>query len=79
MVKHTSTDPACIYYHPPRSRLERWRFDRARGRGCAVCMGSRYGLGLPSYLHDAIAKAYSDALDTKLAESGSLSDAETRE
>lgn len=40
-MKHRRTDPACHYHRPPTSWLARLRYDRARGRGCDVCMSVR--------------------------------------
>lgn len=35
--RHVTTDPACSRHHPPATRWQRRRFDRARGVGCPVC------------------------------------------
>jgi hypothetical protein len=35
---HTPTDPACAWHREPRIWWQRWRFDRARGIECDVCM-----------------------------------------
>jgi hypothetical protein len=38
---HVPTDPACRLHRPPVTRWGRWRFDRARGKGCPVCVPRR--------------------------------------
>jgi hypothetical protein len=59
---HRTTDPACRYHRPPRSRLARWRFERNRGRPCPRCFRA----------FDALlalaADAYARELDRMIAE-----------
>lgn len=38
-TRHRDTDPACVYYQPPRRGSRRDR--RSRGRGCNVCLMAR--------------------------------------
>ncbi|GAB6938344.1 hypothetical protein ACQP60_04275 [Isoptericola variabilis] len=38
---HRTTDPACGLHRPPRTRWQRWQFDRARGLACPLCTGGR--------------------------------------
>ena len=37
MSKHIKTDPACTQFREPRTRIGRWKYDRARGKACMVC------------------------------------------
>lgn len=39
--RHRRTDPACHYHREPRNRFERWRYNRARGRSCELCIRIR--------------------------------------
>jgi hypothetical protein len=41
MAGHRITDPACTQYHEPRNWLERWWWDRGRGKACEYCMHQR--------------------------------------
>lgn len=37
MTRHRKTDPRCVYFVMPRTRLGLWWFNRKRGYGCSVC------------------------------------------
>ena len=36
--RHRTTDPACHFHIPPVTRLQRYLFNRARGRVCPLCV-----------------------------------------
>jgi hypothetical protein len=40
-MQHRRSDPACIQYRPRRTRVDTWKYHRARGLPCPVCEATR--------------------------------------
>lgn len=49
-MKHVKTDPACLRHCPPRTWWQRWRFERAHGRECPLCM---LGLNIAQWIESS--------------------------
>jgi len=53
---HRITDPVCTQYYEPRNWLERWWWNRGRGRSCEYCMRQRVRWNAAATIRDPSAR-----------------------